>query len=69
MLMEVVPAGRSPAMEMVVRFVVLPGQVRLNFASAQVFAAPGNNGAFDAAIAVVTVIPLIVVGAVFVHDH
>jgi hypothetical protein len=67
--MEVVFGGSSGAIEIVVRVTTLLGHVLLKRPSAHVLAAPGNSGALEAAIAVVTTIPLIVVGAVFVQDH
>ena len=52
--MAVVPAGNSEAMLIDVVFAAVPEQIVSFDPTAQVLAAPGNNGALDPAIAVVT---------------
>ena len=66
---DVVPAGIRAARLICVLIDAVPEQTLSSDARVQLELAPGNRGATCAAIAEVTVIPLIVVGATAVHAH
>jgi len=69
LVIVVVPAGIRPDKSIDVVWLAVPEQVLLSWPVAHVFAAPANKGATPAAMAVVTLIPFIVVGALLVQLH
>jgi hypothetical protein len=66
---DVTPAGIRSPIPIVLLTTVDPEHTRLSLAIAQLLAAPGNKGATCPASAPVTLIPLIVTGALVVHAH